>query len=280
MRRPVYGSTSKRVEPWYIVVGWVVLIVVSVLVVIALFVWGQREPVRVDSANCLQDDAPPAQAVVLLDPSDSLSTVQRRSVASRLVEVIKGSMPERTEMRLYTVARAGRREAAPEMRVCVPPHPDSVGTIEALGSNRRILEREYSQGFRDPVEERLNALLDVPSDTVSPIVEAVQAAVVDAFQPRGGSIPRHVLVVSDMVQNSPDLSFFREAPDFGTFAKNPAYRTLRVDLNGVQVTVFLLARRGIAGRLQAGQLRAFWEDYFLDAGAEAEARPRWVPVEG
>lgn len=280
MRRPLYGSTPKRSDPWYAKLGWAVLAVVSVAAVIALFVWGQREPLRVDADNCLQDEVPPAQAIVLLDPSDSLSTVQRRSMASRLVEVIEDEMPDRTEIRLYTVARAGRRDVAPEMRVCVPPHPDSVGGLEALWTNRTIMEREYSQSFRDPLQERLNALLDVPDDTISPIVEAVQASVVDAFRPRSASISRHVLVVSDMVQNSSDLSFFREAPDFGAFARNPAYRTLSVDLEGVRATVFLLARRGIAGRLQGGQVSAFWEDYFLDLGAEQGARPRWIPIEG
>ena len=280
MRRPLYGSTSKSADRWYAKLGWVVLGVVSVLAVIGLFVWGQREPLRLDADNCLEDDVAPAQAVVLLDPSDSLSAVQRRSVASRVVEVIEDEIPDRTEIRLYTVARAGRRDAAHELRVCVPPRPDSIGALEALWTNRRILEREYSQSFRDPLEGRLNALLDVPSDTVSPIVEAVQAAVVDAFQPRGAPIPRHVLVVSDMVQNSADLSFFREVPDFGAFARNPVYRTLRVDLDATRVIVFLLARRGTAGRLQTGQVTAFWENYFLDSGAELEARPRWVPVEG
>lgn len=279
MRRPPYGSTSKGTDPANIWYG--ALSVVAVAAIIALFVWGQRPPLRIDSDSCLLDDAPPAQVAVLLDPSDSLSTVQRRSVASRLVEVLERSMPERTEIRLYTIARAGRRDASPEMRVCVPPHPDSLGAFEGrLWGNRTIIEREYSRDFRDPLYARLITLLDVPSDTVSPILEAVQAAVVDAFQPRGASIPRHVLVVSDMVQNSSDLSFFREAPDFGKFARNPTYGTLSVDLNGVRVTVFLLARRGTAGRLQMGELRVFWEDLFLDLGADAGARPQWVPIEG
>lgn len=275
MRRSIYESTGERVNPWYIVLG-----VASVLILIAVIALGQRGSQRIDSENCLQDDDPPAQVVVLLDPSDSLSTVQRRSVASRLVEVLEGSMPERAEIRLYTIARAGRREAAPEMRVCVPPHPDSIGTLEKLWSNPTILRREYTLRFQDPLQERLNALLDVPSDSVSPIVEAIQAAVVDAFQPRGASIARHVLVVSDMVQNSSDLSFFQETPDFGAFARNPNYETLKVDLNGVHVTVFLLARRGNTGRMQAADMRTFWEEYFLDRGADEGARPRWIPIEG
>ena len=189
-------------------------------------------------------------------------------------------MPERTEIRVYTVARAGRREAAAEFRVCVPPNPGDIGTLESLWNNRSIAEREYTDDFRLPLRRHISALLDVPSDSVSPIVEAVQAAVVDAFRPRGASVPRTVLVVSDMVQNSSDLSFFREAPDFGMFVRDPNYGTLRVDLSGVRLAVFLLARRGIAGRLQAGQLKMFWEEYFIDQNASPDARPHWIEVEG
>lgn len=276
MRHPFEQPSSKSTNN----VPYVVLAVVIGVILLMMVAFSQRESVQIDSDNCLQNKLPPAQAVVLLDPSDSLSVVQQGSVVSRLVETVEESMPERTEIRVYTMARAGRREAAPELRVCVPPNPDDIGVLESLWNNRSIAEREYTEGFRLPLRRRLNALLDVPSDSVSPIVEAVQTAVVDAFRPRGASVPRTVLVVSDMVQNSSDLSFFREPPDFGTFVRNPDYGTLRVDLSGVRLAVFLLARRGIAGRLQAGQLKTFWEEYFIDQNASADAGPRWIEVEG
>ena len=275
MRRLSDQPSSKSADVRYVALG-----IVSCVILLALFVFGQRGSERIDSDNCLQDKLPPAQVVVLLDPSDSLSVVQQGSVISRLVEVLEDSMPERTEIRMYTVARAGRQQAAPELRVCVPPSPDDIDVLESLWNNRTIAEREYAESFRVPLRQRLDALLDVPSDSVSPIVEAVQAAVVDAFRPRGAAVPRTVLVVSDMMQNSSDLSFFREIPDFGTFVRDPNYGTLRVDLGGVRLVVFLLARRGIAGRLQAGQLKTFWEEYFIDQNASPDARPRWIEVEG
>ena len=275
MKRPIGQPNSNSTDVRYVVLG-----IASGVILLALFVFGQRESVSVDSDNCLQDELPPAQTVVLLDPSDSLSVVQQGSVVSRLLEALEDSMPERTEIRVYTVAKAGRRESAPEFRVCVPPNPDDISVLESLWNNRSIAERGYTEGFRLPLRRRLDVLLDVPSDSVSPIVEAVQAAVVDAFRPRGASVPRTVFLVSDMVQNSSDLSFFREASDFGTFVRDPNYGTLRVDLSGVRLIVFLLARRGIAGRLQAGQLKTFWEEYFIDQNASAGARPRWIEVEG
>ena len=256
----------------------VVVIAASVLVLGFFIVLGQMNRPQTDADGCPRDDRFAAQVAVLLDPSDALSSVQHRSALPRLLEVLE-EVPETAEVRVYAAASIGRDgDAGAELRVCVPPHPDSIGTIEGLRRNRVIAARQYGEQFIQPLRQRLGELLDAPSDTVSPIVEAIQAAAVDAFQPRNADIPRAFIVVSDMVQHSSDLSFFRDAPDFGPFAGRPDYATLRVDLSGVQVEVFLLARRGAAGRLQAGRLQEFWEDYFLDQGAGS--RPSWVPIEG
>ncbi len=256
----------------------VVVIAASVLVLCFFLILGQMNRPQTDANGCPRDDRFAAQVAVLLDPSDALSSVQHRSALPQLLEALE-EVPETAEVRVYAAASIGRDgDAGAELRVCVPPHPDSIGTLEGLSKNRVIAARQYEEQFIQPLRQRLGELLDAPSDTVSPIVEAIQAAAVDAFQPRNADIPRAFIVVSDMVQHSSDLSFFRDAPDFGPFAGRPDYATLRVDLSGVQVEVFLLARRGAAGRLQAGRMQEFWEDYFLDQGAGS--RPSWVPIEG
>lgn len=257
--------------------AWAV-IVPSALILCALVVFGQMNRPQTGPDHCPLDDRFAAQVAVLVDPSDALTAVQQRSSLPRLLEALD-QVPERAEIRIYSVARIGRDgDAGADLRLCVPPHPESIGKLEGLWKNRRIAARNYDRDFTEPLRARLDELLGAPSDSVSPIVEAIQAASVDAFRPGDATIPRELIVVSDMVQHSSDLSFFRAAPDFGAFGGNPVYATLRVDLGGVEPTIFLLARRGTAGRLQAGRLQAFWDDYFIDSGADGE--PRWIPVEG
>lgn len=272
-------QSRKQKERRKTIYGWAIG-VPSVLAMLAFLVFGQRSSPPLDADLCAVGGLPAEQIAVLLDPSDALSPVQRQSVAPRIVDMLEGDVPEGAEIRVYTVARAGRGDPWVEFRVCLPPHPDSIGSLEGLWQNREIAARRYRESFRDPLEAVLLDLLAVGADSISPIVEAVQAVAVDAFRPREAATPRQLLIVSDMVQNSGDLSFFRESSDFGDFAQKAAYGTLRVDLSAVSVVVFHLARRGAAGRIQAGRLRTFWEDYFLDQGAAAAARPRWVQVEG
>ena len=248
-----------------------------VIALVGIFLWGAmgggaRE---LDEANCPVDGRYAAQVAILVDPSDSLTVVQR-SVAPRILEAIESGAPETAEIRVYTLARAGRGDTASVLRVCVPRHPDSVSS--ATG-NPAIARRRYNE-FTQSLQESLSTLLTSRGDDVSPLIEGVQVAAVSAFRPRSSDMPRQLFIVSDMLQNSPAVSFYRGDPDFGSLMRNPDYGTLKVDLAGVEVSAFLLARAGDAGRIQAGGMRRFWEDYFLDQGAHPTARPRWIGVEG
>ena len=251
--------------------------VLALAILIYLFVRGQRGSRAFDAANCPEDGDYAAQLAILVDPSDTLTNVQEGSGAPRVLETIENGAPATTEIRVYTVGQAGRGDTRSVFRVCKPVHPDDVGSFTG---NPALAERRYREEFLAPLEQALAALLSVEGDSISPVVEGIQVAAVSAFQPRDADIPRRLLIVSDMIQNSRNLSFYREPVDFGPLSRNPDYGTLRVDLSGVEVSVFLLARRGGAGRIQGGALRGFWEDYFLDQGASPLARPRWIMVEG
>lgn len=253
-----------------------VLIAISALVLAGIFVWNQMNTgPDLDSANCPEDRRYAAQISILIDPSDSLTTVQR-SVIPRILETIEFDAPATAEIRIYPLAQAGRGDSTSVLRACVPAHPDGVSPITG---NPQIAAREYEE-FSTSVRGELSDLLDAQEDSISPLLEGIQVAVVSAFQPRTSNMPRQLMIVSDMLQNSQTMSFYREAIDFGSLSRNPDYSTLRVDLSGVEVTVFLLARGGEAGRIQDENMRQFWEDYFLDQGAHPAARPEWINVEG
>ena len=240
------------------------------------FLLGQREGRNFGPDNCPEDGAYAGQVSILVDPSDSLTNVQQ-SVTPRILEVIEADAVVTTEIRVYALARAGRGDTASVFRLCVPAHPDDVSSVTG---NPRIAARKYDE-FQASLRESLSAVLSSRGDDVSPLLEGIQVAVVSAFQPRTSTMPRQLLIVSDMLQHSGAVSFYGGGPpDFGVLARNPDYGTMRVDLSGVEVTVFLLARGGEGGRVQGGGMRQFWEDYFLDQGAHPTARPRWVSVEG
>ena len=250
------------------------IFILAFVVLIGLFLLQPNNPPP-DQDNCPADQSYAAQIAILLDPSDSLNAVQNRSVMSLLMETIEDMAPTMAEVKVYSVGRAGRGVMSNEFRVCKPEHPDNVGS---LTGNPAIAERRFEQEFRAPLNSLLLTQLNKPNDSISPIMEAIQLAVVDAFQPRHAQFPRMLFIVSDMIQNSDNFSFYSDPGGFSWLMQQPYYGTLRVDLEDVYVVIFHLARPGEAGRIQrARSFEELWEDYLRDQGS----RPaRWDRVEG
>ena len=251
-------------------------LVAVVLIMLGLIVWGQIGPrPALDAANCPEDGSYAAQVAVLLDPSDTLTAVQEMSAGNRLFEFFENDLPETAAVGLFDVGRAGRGDTAAAYRVCRPEHPDSVWSFTG---NPDMAARSFNEDYLGPLRDTVNVLLGHSAQASSPIIEAIQVAAVNAFRPRDAAVPRHLIVVSDMLQNSTAASFYDGVPDLLSLARNPDYGTLKVDLSGVNVVVFLLSRRGEAGRIQAG-MRQFWEDYFADQGVGFGGLS-WVRIEG
>ena len=183
-----------------------------------------------------------------------------------------------TEIKTFAVARAGRQDTIPAYRVCKPVHFDSIPWIKRLTVNRRMVEEAYDD-FQEGLRQSVSDVLQQPADTASPILEGIQTSVLSAFRPRDADTPRWLLIVSDMAQNSDCWTFYgdRANTSFRDLSQQECFPSLRVDLTNVRLTIYQLARPGVTGRIRQRNLRQFWDDYFLDMGADT---PTWVDVEG
>ncbi len=254
-----------------------IIIVVGLFIIYAVYE-SVSAPPALDTKTLCPENASDltGQIAVALDPSDSLHYTQQVSARTRVLRALE-TAPEYTEIRLYQLSWDERQPARMEFRICAPAHPDQIGWFEGLSKNRDIARRRYEEDFIAPLDQRLQGLLAGAGSMTSPILKTVQDVAVDAFQPPDSRLSQQLILVSDMVQHSEDMSFFRDPVDFMTLAGHPDYPTMRVDLDGVNVSVFFLARRGMAGRIQAGPIREFWDEYFLDQGAR---QPQWNSVPG
>lgn len=238
----------------------------------------QGRQVPLDTAHCPVDRNYPAQVAILLDPSDPLNAPQS-FVVDRIDSALDREVPERGEVKTFTVAQAGRQDTVAQFRLCKPVHLDSIPWNERAGVNPRMIREAYDD-FRDGLGSHLGEVLQEEGEETSPILEALQTGVLSAFRPREAATPRWLLIVSDMLQNSENWTFYgpnANPANFAELSRDPILRSLRMDLTGVRVTIYQLARRGGPGRIQQRDLRQFWDDYFRDMGADP---PTWVDVEG
>ena len=76
--------------------------------------------------------------------------------------------------------------------------------------------------------------------------------------------PKELIVLSDLLQNSKQLSMYKSTPDFEAFNATVYAQKTKVNFEGVDIKVHLLQN---APQLQKQNLFDFWKSYFSNSGA-------------
>ncbi len=192
------------------------------------------------------------EANILLDSSDTISFVTRNDIRNRIAEHLDSS--PLTKMRVYAVRDLGKdEEIKPRLEMCIPVNPDDTRRPD-------VYRRNWIE-YKKRIEVVFDSVFREGDDTASPILEAVQAATVQAAS--NGRVPpvdsgfrRDLIFVSDMIQNSESVSFLHNPPEFDNV---PIY--LGSDLAGFETTVYLLYRPDFTSIQQSDKFSAFWENY-------------------
>jgi hypothetical protein len=112
--------------------------------------------------------------------------------------------------------------------------------------------------------------------TSSPIMETIAGiAATDLATPAARQAPRRLIILSDMLQHSDIASHYRVQPVVEKFKNTANYNRVRVDLTGIDVTIFYIDRARSAGIAWDEHIK-FWEQFFDAQGAVLE-RVRRIP---
>jgi hypothetical protein len=247
--------------------GWILLVGVGGIVALVLWLYfkvGSAKPTIDQVTNC-PTDGPRSLTVVLLDATDSLDVVQRTDILERL-EDIKDKVPRYGELELFTVVPAGDHLLEAKFAACNPGHGAEINQVY---ENKTMVERRWKDQFSNKMNDTLTPLLGGrPADT-SPILESIQQAAIQSFaEPKAETIPKQLVIVSDMIQNTAEFSQYSPIMPFERFKDTRYYLKVRADLPDVDVTILLL-NRPQNGLGRGAALIKFWKQYFNDAGVEA-----------
>lgn len=253
------------------------MIAIVLLVVIGvggLYVWqshGMREADRV--TGCPKRGLPTSVTAVLLDVSDPMSAIQTADF-NQLMEDIKTSIPKFGRLELYSLAADVDKPLTPEYAGC---NPGSGQDTNQITGNQKLADRHWTKLFSEKVDGVLSRIVSAPGADRSPILESIQSISITAF---GGEemrkIPRTIIIVSDLIQYTRQVSFYQGAPDFEKFSKTPYFGKIRTDLHGTSV-VFALIRRDTRRQVQNIKLRDFWMQCITDQNGVID---RWYPIKG
>ena len=209
-------------------------------------------PVLLDDDLCPANEEPSRTTVLLLDTSDPL-TPKLREELQRLVEELTGSKGSGEDGFLVAPGEAlivyelpqDLSGIDPVIRVCNPGgDPDDWGIRDGLTKGQEIAIRRWKQFLAavEPLFDRAAA----PPQARSPIIETLGVIVPrHAASQRNAAAdtpPVHLILYSDLLQHSENLSHYGTYPSPAEVKKN--LRHLQTDLSGVEVSLYRLERSG------------------------------------
>lgn len=265
-------------------------IIGGILIVLALLVVGgaawlyqaQRSTqVELNPSSLCPKEAgwrPPAVYVVLLDQTDPIQELQRKSVANQVLTQMQADLegPEAEAMKharveIWTFSdgtadnyRVGdiQLSLSNVLSICNPGAP---AKWDHLYKNADIVKKQHAR-FYASVRDIVESSLRFPEAKQSPVIEALYGVGAQVFSsPAMADSRKRLLVVSDLLQNTRTLSFFAGKPNYEAWRRMSASRQAMPNLQGVAVTAFVIP--GVRSDLQGEDFARFWVALLTAAGA-------------
>jgi hypothetical protein len=216
-------------------------------------------PPALDRASLCPVDGPRWMTVVLLDSTDEIPDIGKHEIRTVLLDMAE-TVPVYglLELRLLDAKLPGGRQ------IFAKCNPGDGAGLSEYTANPRLAKKRWLEGFRQPLEEALDAGFRPMPGKTSPIMETVQRIAVDRFSGRAAEdAPKSLVLVSDMLENAPDYSQYSGDLSYSRYKASRAYKKLQTDLHGAEVTIYYIQRASAKPFNSADHIR-FWVDWIRD----------------
>ena len=215
--------------------------------------------------NMCPADGPIAHYVLLVDKTDPLNFTQKQAFSVLLSELVEKRVPESALLSVFVLGEDFKDNAEPIVELC---NPGNGSGKSELTSNLKRLRKQYEERFVGPLLRQSDTLLAAQSSKFSPIFEMLQLVGINAFRKHDVKGERRLIVISDMLQNTPQFSMYKGDADFRGFAESNYAKKTQLELRDVEVELHYLMN---TPQLQTKRNLKFWEDYFSKTGGRIVA---------
>jgi hypothetical protein len=194
----------------------------------------------------------------LIDVTDPLSALERTSLTNKISTLISNSA--KTTFSVYEIVDD---PASPPSAVTKQTAPlKTVANVNPLEERRDDIEKEW-QSFTSSLMQGIDQATRGKPSQRSPIFESVQwVSLKELNAPQAVSVPRQLIIVSDLRQHTGEFSFYNNIPDFASLVSNPDYVKLKSNLAGVEIQLWVLRNH----TTNATQLADLWRHILHDQG--------------
>jgi hypothetical protein len=205
-------------------------------------------------AETLCPTDPASETVLLVDVTDPMNVAQRQDFLNQL-ERLKNSIPRYGRLTVVKVDSTSDRLLQPVVVRC---NPGTSADVSEVSGNPKAVQEQHDTGYNQALDRAFASLVQASGADTSPILESVQSVALTQFQAHDNQRrPRRLIIASDLLQNTRQVSFYRSLPDPEQFITGAAFRTARTDLSGVEVELWMLQRPD-SGETQPRALPDLW----------------------
>jgi len=250
------GKSRRRKSLQSVAYLWIgILLIIGVAgVSISLFLLKPEKIEKDPLTLCPVKNGPSAFTSIVIDRTDSFGSISKADVEVELQDILD-STKEYEEISLFVVEPVEKSPLRSIISVCNPGTPDKA---DPWTQNPELVAKNWKTKFLTPLGDLLNRLLVEEEAPLSPIMESIQSVSITAL---GGSqkssLPRRIILISDLLQNSQAWSLYTQNPDFEAFSEAKVTRGLNPDLRGVSNELLFLQRETKI-RIDEKKLLRFW----------------------
>jgi hypothetical protein len=204
---------------------------------------------------------PKGHYALLVDKTDPLSFTQRTALETLLKDLVERKIPEGYLVSVFVLGEDYKLNAKPLVEIC---NPGTGQDKSELTANLKQLKRQYNKKFITPLMQQMQSMVSDQSGKYSPIFEMIQMVSLESFQRHPIEGERRLLIVSDLLHNTPELSLYKKVPILEDFLLSDYGRRTYVNLTNVQIDLYLLLN---TPQYQSDELMQFWQGFFEKTGA-------------
>ncbi|MEL1249080.1 hypothetical protein [Aurantiacibacter gilvus] len=245
--------------------AWAIVFIIVVIGVIgAAGAWFLTEKSKLQSVDeNLCPPEPSAYTVVIVDVTDPLTLAQRQDLRNRLDEV-RASLGVEAQIAFFAVNAADEELLHPIITRC---NPGTAQDFSELDRDLDSIQLTYENDFVAPITAAYERIFEASGSDRSPIMQSIQSVNLTELQAAQAlGKPRTIVLISDLLQNTENLSFYGGLPTADEVMRNPDFVNARTNLAGVRMELWMLQRSDFRAS-QPRALPELWNILLQEQGA-------------
>ena len=232
-------AASKRLHQERNKAIWKVAVFVAVVSMVAFLyarsVLGRR---ALDDVT-LCPSKPDSLTVLLVDVTDPMTLPQKQDFRNQL-DRLTSEIPRYGKLVITKVDPVSEKLLVPIVTRC---NPGTGRDTSDLDGNPKKLEKLHREQFVAPIQDAYEQILSASEASRSPILESIQSINLTEFgSDQGSGVRKRLVIASDLLQNTNELSFYKQLPASESLVRTQAFSRVRTDLRGVEVDLWMLQR--------------------------------------